>query len=460
MASARAPTRLPMLLVPPDFLTERERSVRPSSIKFQTRTEPVLIGAMPEEEQGESPGEAQERRSLPPPPPPSVQISSLSVRSTALLPEPDDCAPGLPLAVRATAMATATATVQCSSSAPAGDEFAGHVDEGDGGGKGELDEASWKQPKQERAGPAKLLQIAQAKLLEHGFSALDENALSEAETELVGTRPMQVLLQDAVRRIVEILEQYGRRGQLVQELILSAETAARRNERLSVDNKKLALQITDLTQQPARAPPTAEGRRDEQANHVQRLEAALQDAQRECEAARERAREELAQLQAQLVDVKQDLAVSLKREAGNSSELRRLEHERATERHALEARVEAARRKELSVYALVQDKEQQLERCQERLRSVVEDEERRRQDALALLKTFPRRGTLQASNGGSSPPGRRSGGEVGGLGGDVRAAAVVASLLDRLNFQDKEVAVLQKENRELGSYVRQLQAQN
>jgi hypothetical protein len=41
----------------------------------------------------------------------------------------------------------------------------------------------------------------------------------------------------------------------------------------------------------------------------------------------------------------------------------------------------------------------------------------------------------------------------------VRAAAVVASLLDRLNFQDKEVAVLRKENSELGSYVRQLQAQ-
>ena len=41
----------------------------------------------------------------------------------------------------------------------------------------------------------------------------------------------------------------------------------------------------------------------------------------------------------------------------------------------------------------------------------------------------------------------------------MRAAAVVASLLDRLNFQDKEVAVLRKENWELGSYVRQLQAQ-
>jgi hypothetical protein len=355
------------------------------------------------------------------------------------------------------AMATAKATVQCRSPAPAGDEFAGRGAQVDGGGKGELNEASWKQPKQERAGPAKLLQLAQAKLLEHGFSALDENALSEAETELVGARPgaascpqaVQVLLQDAVRRIVEILEQYGRRGQLVQELILSAETAARRNERLSIESKKLALQITDLTQQPARAPPTAE---------VQRLEAALKDAQQERDAARERAREELAQLQAQLVDIKQDLAVSLKREAGNSSELRRLEHERATERHALEVRVEAARRKELSVYALVQEKEHQLERCQERLRSVVEDEERRRQEALALLKTFPRRSTSQASSGDTSPPGRRGGGG-GGFGGDVRAAAVVASLLDRLNFQDKEVAVLRKENWELGSYVRQLQAQ-
>jgi hypothetical protein len=420
---------------------------------------------MPEGEEGDTPGAAQERRILKP----TVQITSLSVRSTALLPEPDDCAPALPLAMRATATATATATVQCSSPAPASDEFAGHGAQGDSVGKGELNEASWKQPKQERAGPAKLLQLAQAKLLEHGFSALDENALSEAETELVGARPgaasclpaVQVLLKDAVTRIVEILEQYGRRGQLVQELILSAETAARRNERLSIDNKKLALQITDLTQQPARAPPTAEGRRDEQADHMQRLEAALKDAQRERDAARERSREELAQLQAQLVDMKQDLAVSLKREAGNSSELQRVEHERATERHALEARVEAARRKELSVYALVKDKEQQLERCQERLRSVVEDEERRRQEALALLKTFPRRGTSQASTGGSSPPGRRGGGAVGGGAGfgDVRAAAVVASLLDRLNFQDKEVAVLRKENRELGSYVRQLQAQ-
>ena len=365
---------------------------------------------MPEGEEGETPEAAQKRQSLPPP---SVQIAFLSVRSTALLPEPDsDVAPGLPLAVTAMAMATAKATVQCRSPAPAGDEFAGRGAQVDGGGKGELNEASWKQPKQERAGPAKLLQLAQAKLLEHGFSALDENALSEAETELVGARPgaascpqaVQVLLQDAVRRIVEILEQYGRRGQLVQELILSAETAARRNERLSIESKKLALQITDLTQQPARAPPTAE---------VQRLEAALKDAQQERDAARERAREELAQLQAQLVDIKQDLAVSLKREAGNSSELRRLEHERATERHALEVRVEAARRKELSVYALVQEKEHQLERCQERLRSVVEDEERRRQEALALLKTFPRRSTSQASSGDTSPPGRRGGGGGG-----------------------------------------------
>jgi hypothetical protein len=78
---------------------------------------------MPEGEEGDTPEPQHERRILKP----TVQITSLSVHSTALLPGPDDCAPALPLAMRATATATATATVQCSSPAPASDEFADNM---------------------------------------------------------------------------------------------------------------------------------------------------------------------------------------------------------------------------------------------------------------------------------------------------------------------------------------------
>ena len=108
----------------------------------------------------------------------------------------------------------------------------------------------------ERNGADKLIPLVQSKLIEHGFSVLDENTVFQAEADLnkhssdnISPKPsvLQSLLEESIKRVIEVLEQYGRRGQLVQELILRAETAARQNERLTVDNKELALQITDLT---------------------------------------------------------------------------------------------------------------------------------------------------------------------------------------------------------------------
>ena len=86
-------------------------------------------------------------------------------------------------------------------------------------------------------------------------------------------------------------------------------------------------------------------------------------------------------------------------------------------------------RKELSVHALVKAKEEKLEQCQDRLRTLIEDEERRRKEALTVLHTFPRRGAARVC---PSPPPRPTG---VALAFDSRAAAVVASLLDQIQFQ-------------------------
>jgi hypothetical protein len=86
--------------------------------------------------------------------------------------------------------------------------------------------------------------------------------------------------------------------------------------------------------------------------------------------------------------------------------------------------------KELSVHALVKAKEEKLEQCQDRLRTLIEDEERRRKEALTVLHTFPRRGS--AARVCPLPPPRPTG---GALAFDSRAAAVVASLLDQIQFQ-------------------------
>ena len=291
---------------------------------------------------------------LTPPLAATVQITSLSMRSTGLLPEPDelvnDSLPCLPICVTATATATAKISPQCLSSEqenkkPAEGACTLSVDD-------KLLPSGWKQPQQVHPGEGglgELLQFAQVKLLEHGFSTLDGVALLQIEEELAVKTSLSVVqttCAEVAKRMVEVLNQYGRRGQLVQELILSAETAARRNERLAVDNKELALQIADLTQRNARAPHAVENcseqhtnpGKDDHRRHIQRLEADLHDAKcKESDAAESarRAREELSQLHALLLDTRQDLAVSLRREAGLSAEKRHLEQHHAAERERM-----------------------------------------------------------------------------------------------------------------------------
>jgi hypothetical protein len=231
------------------------------------------------------------------------------------------------------------------------------------------------------AGLSEVLLQVQNKLMEHGFSVLDEVVVLRAQAGSSRATPgspqevvhaMQSLAEEALERVLEIIEQYGKRGQLVQELILSAETAARRNERLASDNKELALQITGLSQGvPTQASASASQQTDDGNGDVQQLQMALQNAQKREQDTAASAQNELARLQAQLVDATQDLAVSLKREAGLGAELKRLEKEQSNERKQFDARIEAMRRKELNVFSLVQDKEKQLELCQVR-REIVE----------------------------------------------------------------------------------------
>ena len=182
----------------------------------------------------------------------------------------------------------------------------------------------------------KLIPLVQSKLIEHGFSVLDENTVFQAEADLkpssdnISPNPsvLQSLLEESIKRVIEVLEQYGRRGQLVQELILRAETAARQNERLTVDNKELALQITDLTKHE-RGPSSVE-------NGAVCAHATWGS---------EQIRKEVMEVQKELADTREDLAVSLRREAGLSSELHRVEQERAAERKRLETSLGSLRRK-------------------------------------------------------------------------------------------------------------------
>lgn len=175
-------------------------------------------------------------------------------------------------------------------------------------------------------------QLAQSKLVENGFAVLDEAMISQAAEQLStpssSPPPLHSLLIEALTRVAEVLEQYGRRGQLVQELILSAETAARRNERLATDNKELALQIADLTHNTRAPDPAKMSPLRNNGEAAQRLEAQLKDAT----TAERRTNEQLAQMHEQLLDTRQDLAVSLKREAGLSAELRRVQQEGEMER--------------------------------------------------------------------------------------------------------------------------------
>jgi hypothetical protein len=371
----------------------------------------------------------------------SVQITSLSTHSGGgvLLPEPDeldDGLPRLPVVVSATATATVGAgAVRREGFASSGSnhvfpDMVEGLKRGPGTSPGGIVEhiPARASRYEDKVGLGKMLQLAQSKLIEHGFPALEDAQILQADQEIASSSSasaVQCLLHEAVKRVIETLEQYGQRGQLVQELILSAETAVRRNERLTVDNKELALQVTDFRQSVSTGPSVDEMQR--MAHDLKEMEKTMRDAV----ARKAQADEEIKELQAKLVDIRQDLAVSLKREAGMSAELKRLEHEHASERERLELKLDALRRKETSVISLVEDKERRLEQCQERLRSVVEEEERRREEALLVLKTFPRRNAP-----GATPTQRRGAAAVGGGGGawagDMRAAAVVASLMDQV----------------------------
>ena len=405
----------------------------PFAIALDTLEKALQIPPAPRTKMEEGDETAQPRDDI------RVQITSLSTRSAArLLPEPDDDLdddlPSLPIAVTATA--TATAFVGPSSSGVEAGSHSAFPDmvglkRGPGTSPGCSDEGAVKRSlceTYEGKTATKMFQMAQSKLIEHGFPALDDAQILQAGQELECSpsgSAVQFLLQEACKRVVDVLDQYGQRGQLVQELILSTETAMRRNERLAVDNKELALQITEYKQSTS-------------ADDKQKIEDRLRDQLREMEitkrdavARRECVDEDIKQLHAKMIDIRQDLAVSLKREAGLSAELRRIEQEHAAERHRLEGRLEAMHRKEMSVISLVEEKERRLEQCQERLRSVVEEEERRREEALTVLKTFPRRNAHA-----STTCQRRGASTVGGGGGawasDMRAAAVVASLMDQV----------------------------